>query len=236
MPDILFRVLIYRMFNEPRTYEYLRKLIVNGYNGRKAAEILDRKRDAGITVFRGAWMTSGANVVGSKAKAYCLEMDRVYKHREDIWERVKDAGSMEAAWRVICELKWFGGFSAYQVVLDLSYITGIRSLWPDYDMWVYPGPGAKMGLMWLMGKNPIRRKGAGERPSEKVCSRLIYHLRDKQDDYFKKFKYKFRRWEDKPLDLHNIEYSLCEANKYFRAHYGGKKKKFIPHDEQGKLF
>lgn len=236
MWDLLFKVMLYRMFNEPRTYEFLQKPMMGMvFNGRHAAQILDRKRAAGIRIFRGAWMTSGANVVGSKAAAYCMEMERVSYRRQKLWNDFRSKTRMADAWKVICGVNWFGGFSAYQVVLDMSYVAYVKNGWLDYDRWVYPGPGAKLGIMWLCGKNPTRRKGSGSRTfmTEREYALLIYHLRDHQESYFKRFRYKFRRWEDNPLDLHNIEFSLCEFNKYMRAHHGdGKKKRFLPTQEQ----
>lgn len=231
---LIYRILMYRMFNNPRTY----LLMKDGHSGiqrpsdaLRIADKLDSSRESGNAVFKNAWMTSGANIVNmSKARAYCIELHRVWKDIKQLTNRVLAAKTMEDAWMEIRSVRWFGAFSAYQVVLDLSYHRLFEARWSDRDTWVYPGPGAKLGLFWLCGGKPVKRSGSGvsKEFTYEDCEKMIHHLCKNQDKYFKQFGLKFRRWEGKRLDAHNLEFSLCETNKYFRAQYGGKKKKFVP--------
>jgi hypothetical protein len=237
--ELIFRVMLYRMFNQPLTYNFLDKLVSASYSrvyfdGKKAGVLLERKRDAGISVFRGAWMTSGASLDGgSKAKAYCKDMEKFAHIVPQFTRELLQTKKIEDAWNLVCTVKWFGGFSAYQVVLDLSYIKLFNTQWEDLETWMYPGPGAKLGLMWLLGHSPIKRSGKEVRKvlTEQDCQDMILHLKNNQAKYFKKYDLKFRKWEGKPLDLNNCEFALCEFNKYMRAHHGGKKKRFTPVSE-----
>ena len=234
--DLVFRVMLYRMFNEPETFKLVEKFILAvpgriSFYGRKAAQLLDKMHRNGHRIFRSAWMTSGANVIGSKARAYCMDMERFARESWDFAYDLKLLNSMEEVWKEVCTIKWFGSFSAYQVVLDLSYRWGER--WTDFDTWVYPGPGARLGLMWILGQDPINRKKSGARQflSQAECETFIKHLCSSQEKYFNQYKLKFKFYEGYRLDIHNIEFSLCEFNKYMRASRGGKKRHFDPQQQ-----
>jgi hypothetical protein len=190
---------------------------------------------AGIRLFRSAWMVSGIGIQDmSKAHAYCLELMRVNRRIDYITKKLLEIDSIEDAWKWIrASANWFGWFNSYQVILDLSYLPFFKNKWMDFDKWVYPGPGALMGLLWLMGHMIVKKKGSHvrDRLSMREAGRLIHHLTKYQDKYFKTYGLKFKRWENKRLDIHNVEFALCEFNKYMRAHHGGKKKKYVPYGE-----
>lgn len=232
--DLVFRVMVYRLFNEPSTYEFLDKEL-DRFNSRKAGAILDQKKRAHIKLFRGAWMAAAPKGMDGKSKAavYCMSLGDVYRERMQLTANLMNSNSIEEAWHLIQQFKWFGPFVAYQVVLDLSYLPFFASRWKDLDTWVYPGPGAKKGLYWLMGYDPVRSKGSGkyrEGITDDDIAEAIRYLQRNQYKYFKKYKLKFKRWEGKELDVNNVEFSLCEFQKYMRAHHGGKKKKFTPQE------
>jgi hypothetical protein len=229
---LLLHVVVYRLFNEPATYEAIKHCVnANGtFEGVKAGKILDKRRGK-CKIFRGAWMASGTGITGmTKAMGYCLDIESSSRRLGSITKRLVASTSMEQAWEIVREMKWCGGFCAYQIVLDLNYLPHLHNRWRDANQWVYPGPGAKLGLYWLLGHNPISRSGSGKKYGkglgEADFAAMIHALRKRQDSYFHQFKLKFRRWEGKPLDVHNIEFSLCEFNKYMRGQYGGKRKRY----------
>jgi len=225
-------MMAYRLFNEPRTYEFMNKYL-DYFNGREVAKMLDAKRYVHIRLFRGAWMAAPPHDMKGMTKAgvYCMSLERVFKQRVDLTKRLKALDSIEEAWHIIREAKFFGPFVALQCVLDLSYMRTFSSRWKDLDTWTYTGPGAKKGIYWLMGHNPVRSKGSKEFKkgmTDKDMIWIIQHLQINQSGYIKQYGLKFKKWEGKPLDVNNIEYSLCEFQKFMRASRGGRKKSFSP--------
>ena len=236
MVDIVFKVMVYRLFNQPSTYEFLKSQL-GRFNAIKAGKILDAKRLAHIKLFRGAWMAAASHSDDgeSKAAVYCKSLETVFRDRAKLIHDLSHSESIEEAWYIIQRYKWFGPFVAYQVVLDFSYLKFFAHKWGDLETWVYPGPGAKKGIYWLMGYNPIVSKGSKEfreGMSDNDIADIIRYLCTNQEAYFRRFKLKFKLWEGKLLDVNNIEFSLCEFQKYMRAQHGGKKRKFIPLEDK----
>ena len=225
--DVYFRVLLYRLFNEIDTYKALYP-ILGRFTVDAASKILLKRQESGQSVFRNAWLSAGTGLHGrgSKIVDYLKAAEEVYKDRRNFAKAIEKSGSMKAAWEIVKKIKWMGGFIAYQVVLDYSYL-GLPG-WAE-DTWVYIGPGAKKGVFWLRGEILVNNADLvdllGVEPVD--FDAYVRHLQSNQDTYFSRYKLDFKRWNSKPLDVHNIQFTLCEFNKFKRADFGGKKKKFI---------
>ena len=224
--DVYFRVLLYRLFNEIGTYKALTP-ILNKFSAAEASKILLKRQESGESVFRNAWLSAGTGLhgKGSKIIDYLKAAESVYIDRKAYAKTIEKSGSMKAAWEIVKKIKWMGGFIAYQVVLDYSYLN--LPGWAD-DPWLYIGPGAKKGVFWLRGEILINNADLVDLLGVEPVNFPAYveHLHDNQEHYFKNYKLDFKKWNGKRLDKHNIQFTLCEFNKFKRADYGGKKKKF----------
>lgn len=120
------------------------------------------------------------------------------------------------------------GFQAYQVVLDLQSAGYFNR--PDYrpSDWVYIGPGAVRGARWLLGQDVdtshtskdfnVFDKAAREL-GEEVCYRLV-DLAEASPEL----------WPTQlsPLTVHDMEFWLCEMDKYRRIQSTGRGRLFHP--------
>jgi hypothetical protein len=228
--DVLFRILLYRMFNEIPSYRALRPVISN-YNATEASAILLRRQENGHHVFRNAWLTAGTGLhgPGSKVREYCSVAEGVYRDKKSFYKKIMKTKNIREGWEAIKSIKWMGGFMGYQVALDYSYLKWID--WDEEDGWVYVGPGAKKGIYWLLGEKPLTDRDLKEleldRKEPLDYEQYIRELTQNQNRYFKRFRLKFRKWKDKDLDVHNMEFSLCEFNKLMRAQHGGRRKRYV---------
>ena len=233
--DVLFRILLYRMFNEINSYRAM-KPVLTKFTAYDAANILLKRQQNGHHVFRNAWLTAGTGLhgPGSKIQDYCRVAEGVYINRRQFYKTMKSAKGIKAGWDSLRQVKWMGGFMGYQVALDFSYIPWMD--WED-DGWVYVGPGAKKGIYWLKGESPITDHDLRELEFEQKrpidFEKYIRVLQRKQGIYFKKFGLNFRKWDGKELDQHNIEFALCEFNKVLRAGHGGKRKRYVYNEGKG---
>lgn len=110
--------------------------------------------------------------------------------------------SADEAFKIMRKAHGVGDFLAYQLLLDMSYIPGVRI--SGLDRFVFVGPGA-MGGLEIMG---VSR----ENPAEAVLD-----LMRRQDDAFNALGVqRNKHWGliGRPLVASNIQGSLCEFRKY----------------------
>lgn len=208
--DRVFVTMFYRLFNNPTTMDRLGIKNIAAFDRKAIQKDLLGMQRAGEKVFRAAYMTSAITTSGpgGKIKEYCRVLFKAHIQRIKLTAYLKDAPNMEAAWDLVKEVRWFGPFIAYQVVLDLNYDPYFH--WPEAD-WVYCGPGAQRGLNWLL-KEPLKKQ------NDLIAA--INQLTELQTSYLRGFKYPPGISK---LSNHDCEFICCEFLKWTRIQNGGKK-------------
>lgn len=102
------------------------------------------------------------------------------------------------------QLWGWGPFTAYQVALDLTY-THILEHAVDLNTWCEFGPGAKRGIKLIWPDAPAS-----------------YYLTAAKDLF--ESQYLWRESHVPHMTLQDIEFSLCELQKYMRIESGGRSK------------
>jgi alpha-glutamyl/putrescinyl thymine pyrophosphorylase clade 1/Chromo (CHRromatin Organisation MOdifier) domain len=104
-----------------------------------------------------------------------------------------------------------GNFSAYQLLLNLTYSNVINFAESDF---VVPGLGAQSGLTKLFGKSMSRANQA----SPGFETEVMRWLQKNQDEHFKRLGLEFSGLgpDRLPMQLCDIEHTLCEVDKYAR--------------------
>ena len=128
------------------------------------------------------------------------------------------AGGGRLAWRALAarlrEVSGFGGsgFMAKEVLHDAMGWPSLRALVADDKSWTPPGPGARRGLNRLQGR-PLEW-GARAPPGSAVEDRFVEelalvlrHVRTERPDWC----------AAKRLSIHDVQFQLCEFDKYERA-------------------
>lgn len=110
-------------------------------------------------------------------------------------------------WEWLSHFDYFGKFHSYEIVTDLRHTRLLRNA-GDVMTWANPGPGAKRGL------NRIHGRPLGERLSRE---QLIDEMRavldvSRNPKFWPAYE---KRWE-----LREVEHTLCEFDKFCRAHEG----------------
>lgn len=211
----LFEILVYRTFNNEGTYEFLRQ---SGRqhgdfgNWEAIAGLLQDREAQGYRCLTEAHMTCGMRYGGFKDKIsnLCWMLHQHWQRRNEIYEEVIGASSIEDQCRRIQKLQGFGPFLAYEVATDMGYSTRLRRF--SEDDWANPGPGCVKGIAALFHKNAV--------PDDLDHQQAMRALRVEQRDLFKIHKVEFPFWRGKELTMRNIEHSLCEFSKYLRGTKG----------------
>lgn len=237
-PEVLLATILFRWINRTITGEAIFRQVMD--DGRtpwqdllEASEgseediqqAFARMHDAIKTMLgRGPYMT-GAYVIKSPdgydkltgvlknvewfMSARCGFRDEMLGWREMADTLLAGPVTLRNMWEWVREHKFMGDFMAYEVVTDLRH-TDMLCDAPDIMTWANPGPGAMRGLNRLHGRY---MKAARTHRAEYIMEmrELLDMSRDgawpNDDDY-------------PPLEMRDIEHTLCEFDKYERTRTG----------------
>lgn len=230
--DMLFNIVIYRLFNHIPTYEFLcrsrakrgelKPFVAGTWTWGPMARELRRWNDNGNQVFTSAFTVTGAAFAGSASKidniSYLIEEIQHFLYYKDLqwWKEVWNAKNMKDAWDKIRKIRGFGPFLAYELVIDINYA---HRRWGE-DSFVNPGPGAKRGINAIY---PDVHRVPDYIDTIKHLKKIQHRMLPKEFPYSDKV----------PADmtLRNIEHSLCEFSKYEKRRKGirtGRARSFTP--------
>lgn len=172
------------------------------FNPRRLKKIAGERMAAKETVWTGAYMIPAAGHAGPKEE---IVVDIFFG---ELWKNRKIFIPRPFKWQPVVEalmqIEGFGGsgFMAKEVILDTRY-TGF---WPEppedrYD-WTPVGPGGMRGAARIMGHTDKRKLTKDETVG--VCLALLKQLPK----------------EFKDLELHDIQWGLCEFDKMERVRLG----------------
>ena len=163
----------------------------------------------GKKVYTSAYMLRGPAAGGDKA-SYTIHhvLQPLWEARDRLtgyFTRPEPGATLEGFWSLLCAFHGWGPFLAYEVVTDLRHTRLLRHA-PDILTWANPGPGAVRGLNRL-----------ANRPLTAIPPRyqLINEMRDLLEG-----RRRFIPDEFPPLELRDIEHTLCEFDKYERVRLG----------------
>jgi hypothetical protein len=125
-----------------------------------------------------------------------------------IFKAVIANNTLESATREIAKLPMHGMFTAYEVVCDMRHQKGMLDKAGDVMTWANVGPGARRGISRILYGE------VGHRPSAGECLEAMRELLMLSDDAE---RWTHREW---PLEMREIEHSLCEWDKYERVRLG----------------
>lgn len=136
-----------------------------------------------------------------------------------VWERRHAWGgvpsTMEDTTRWLASQYGWGPFMAYEVACDLRHTPDLRAA-PDIMTWANPGPGARRGLNRLFGR-PLRTQVKEQQAVEEMRTLLREIGPEWDTEGLIDGTFPFSR---PPLEMREIEHSLCEFDKHERVRLG----------------
>jgi hypothetical protein len=216
-----FMLAIARYINHPPT---LKELIDEGawplgedFEPSHMTEVLDARKARGEQVYTGAYMIRAES--NPKAEWYSwtkqryiaeIVLGRLWESREATRDWLSKVDTLEAAWQWLAKNRHFvgwGPFMTYEWVTDLRH-TGYLCNAGDIRTWANPGPGALRGLVRLQNGNGALE---GKLPNHWSANEQMRSLMERAPEYLLGFP---------PLEMRDIEHSLCEVDKYLRVFRG----------------
>ncbi|MDN3706293.1 putative DNA base hypermodification protein [Myroides ceti] len=207
--DLLFRILLFKIFNKISTWKYLeseiKTITVENFDSKLYSTLLSEAKKAREVIYSGAYiMTSGKSIFGYDFKhENHIELLKQYVQSGKLLRRIENAKSMEEVYKILLNVPTFGSFLAYQYTIDINYSTLTNFSEMDF---VKAGPGAKDGIK----KCFIDR---GDFSDEDV----IKFMCDIQESQFEALDLDFKDLWGRKLQLIDCQNLFCEVDKYSRA-------------------
>lgn len=200
---LLFNLFVFRAFNWVPTYEALGWQ--TEWDELRVKKILALRVHFGEQLISGAYMIRGYQGQ-PKWQSIPETLTDIKLWGYKMLHEMAEDNSLEATVKNIVERKFWGWgpFMAYQVALDLTYTPILANAY-DINSWCHFGPGAIRGLEAIFPG--IKSKDYLPRTRE-LLSEAKYNLGIHMPE----------------TTLQDIEFSLCELQKYLRIEAGGKMK------------
>lgn len=206
--EILFRILLFKLFNKIETWELLERTIgeitFKNYQFKKYDKILAHAKSTGSRIYSAAYiMPPGGSTFGHVAK-HQNHLKLLEKMMADnLAEQLQRTKKMQTAFELFRSYPTIGDFLAYQFITDVNYseLTDFSEM--DF---VIPGPGARDGLKKCFADN------GGLNDAE-----LIRLMADNQEREFERLGLSFPSLWGRRLQLIDCQNLFCEVDKYSRV-------------------
>jgi hypothetical protein len=165
-----------------------------------------------MTLYTGAFQKPAPRFENSESYVNHLILLEVFMDNE-LHDKCMHAWHMADVYEYLVSFPSMGKFATYQLMLNLSYSKLLSFHRNDF---VIPGPGASSGLKKMFGKSTMEA-GISTDPHFEI--EVIRWLTDTQQYHFERLGLKPPGLGPKnlPMDVADVEHTLCEVDKYARV-------------------
>ena len=205
--DMLFRILLFKLFNKESTWELLinnfEDITLKNFNMEEYSKVLEEAILNGIKIYNDAYISCANKAFGYDRK-HDNHLDLLNKmFKEDrIQEKIIKCKTMEEAFNIIKSYPLIGNFMAYQLVTDINYSEVVD--WKE-DEFTVVSPGSRRGIKKCF-------KDKGNMTDEDIIKYMYKH----QDIEFKRLNLEFKKIGNRTLQLIDCQNIFCELDKYCR--------------------
>lgn len=206
--DTFFRIMLFKIFNLPETWE--RYAALGGLSYRPQIlehvdDILTHCVENGVRINSNAYMMTGSGSKGQpRHRMYLKLLEQMMK--DEVPRRlVEQCPTMGQAFKIIRSYRLMGDFLAYQYVTDINYSPIVN--WSEMEFTV-AGPGSLRGIQKCFKDLDLHTW----KPED-----IIRYVCENQEKGFAKYGYEFQKIGDRPLQLIDCQNLFCELDKYTRA-------------------
>ena len=207
--EVLFRILLFKIFNKIETWEYLESKIgdyitLSNFDLEGYSNILQEAMNIGYVIYTSAYMSCASKEFGydKKHQNHLALIDKMVV-KDRVINRIVKAKSLEEIFHILESYPLLGKFMAYQLATDINYSEVINF---DENSFTIAGPGAERGI----DKCFIDTKG-------KSYADIIYWMTENQENQFQSLGLNFKSLWGRPLKAIDCQNLFCETDKYCRA-------------------
>ena len=203
--NLVFRTLLFKMFNKISTWELL-----EGFFGEidwQSADlhlydkVLSEAFGRRATLYSAAYVVPPPALGGERKHSNHLRLLRLMID-DRVHDRLTNADSMQAAFNILRAYPAIGDFLAYQFLIDINYSNALNF---DEGEFVVPGPGARDGIRKCFGPT-----------ASGIEADVIRYMADSQEEEFSRLNLDFHGLRGRRLQLIDCQNLFCEVDKYAR--------------------
>jgi hypothetical protein len=206
--ELLFRILLFKIFNKIETWELLEKILGpltwENYDFELYNRALQEVKIINGTIYSGAYiMASGKSFFGYsfKHENHLRLIEKMIN--DNLAEKLNAQKTMMQVFNILKEYPTIGDFLAYQYAIDINYSTITDFTEMEF---VKAGPGAKDGIRKCFSDY-------GNYTEEDIIKKMV----ENQHDEFDRLELDFNGLWGRPLQLIDCQNIFCEVDKYARV-------------------
>ena len=205
--DMLFRILLFKLFNKESTWELLinnfEDVTLKTFSMEEYSKVLEEAILNGVKIYNDAYISCANKAFGYDRKHdnHLALLNKMFKE-DRIQEKIIKCKTMEEAFNIIKSYPLIGNFMSYQLVTDINYSEVVD--WKE-DEFTVVGPGSRRGIK----KCFIDKENMTDED-------IIKYMYKHQDIEFKRLNLEFKRISNRPLQLIDCQNIFCELDKYCR--------------------
>ena len=205
--DMLFRILLFKLFNKESTWELLinnfEDVTLKTFSMEEYSKVLEEAILNGVKIYNDAYISCANKAFGYDRKHdnHLALLNKMFKG-DRIQEKIIKCKTMEEAFNIIKSYPLIGNFMSYQLVTDINYSEVVD--WKE-DEFTVVGPGSRRGIKKCF-------IDTGNMTDEDIIKYMYKH----QDIEFKRLNLEFKRISNRPLQLIDCQNIFCELDKYCR--------------------
>lgn len=208
--NLIFRVLLFKLFNCIRTWEILEaeigEISWQSFNVDRYDAVLHRALASKSTIYSSAYVIPPPSLGARRKHTNHLRLlSMMFDDHVD--DRVVEAGSMLEAFRVLRRYPSIGDFIGYQLLIDINYTCALNFCENEY---IVAGPGARDGIRKCFGP-----------AADGLESDIIAYMTDTQEAHFSDRQLTFNGLRGRQLHLIDCQNLFCEVDKYARMAHPG---------------
>jgi hypothetical protein len=221
-PQILYACGVCRYFGAAEFIKNLPRGLLINWDPEKLMAMAQYRRMRGLKVFTSAYVITNGGRPEPKEKVVVDYLAGLWNASAQIFDKLTTTGTWQAGYRELVQLPGFGGsgFMAKEVLQDflMNYPLGPLS---DRDTWTPMGPGGRRGM------NRVMLRDLDFTQSETKFIKECQELRTQVLNLWPV------SWV--PLTAHDVQFQLCEFDKYMRVKMGTGKPKALYHPRSENL-
>jgi hypothetical protein len=208
--EVLFRILLFKLFNKIETWELLQNSVGEVTTSRFSLQDLDivlsSALNKGQKIYSAAYiMPSGGKVFPSTRKhtAHLRLLELMLN--DNLHKKITEAASLQRVFTVLRTYPMIGDFLAFQYTIDINYSEIINFSESEF---IVAGPGARSGIQKCFSAW-----------NQMTYEDVIKLVTDLQEIEFEKRGLQFQSLGGRRLQLIDIQNLFCEIDKYARVRF-----------------
>jgi hypothetical protein len=205
--DIIFRIILFKMFNKESTWELLESkfgdITLNTFDVKEYSKVLENAISNGIKIYNDAYISCANKAYGYDRK-HDNHLMLIYNmfFVDKVHLKILKAKDMEEAFNILKNYPLIGNFMAYQLITDINYSDVVDFSETSFTV---VGPGSERGIK----KCFLNIDGY---TYEDIIKYMYHH----QEEEFKRLGLSFKKIGNRSLQYIDCQNIFCEVDKYLR--------------------